>query len=202
MTADQTEHKLRIKVEDDDIWEEDKDFYVLICDEEGNQLDGVDTKTKVTILDEDSPGVLSFEQTKIKMRKQDQTTFVRVLRENGADGEAKCTYRITEMEDAPYKAKEHEDFEPDTGEVIFEKNQTEQMIEVKLFQTADVPDQSDKSRDEEADGGDGSEEEAVPKVFKIVIENAVPSGVKISRNSTCVVTIVPDDDLEADELLA
>lgn len=34
-------------------------------------MDGADTMTKVTILDEDSPGIVSFEQTKVKVRKMD-----------------------------------------------------------------------------------------------------------------------------------
>ena len=42
--------------------------------------EGSDTQCKVTILDEDNPGVIGFEKRTIKVRKMDKYAFVRVVR--------------------------------------------------------------------------------------------------------------------------
>lgn len=50
-----------MEIIDDDGWEPDEDFYVVlydINDEDKKQLYGDNTKTKITILDDDKPGVL------------------------------------------------------------------------------------------------------------------------------------------------
>ena len=44
----------------------------------------------MTILDEDQPGILGFEDRHIKVRRKDKKVFLKVTRTDGADGEAKC----------------------------------------------------------------------------------------------------------------
>ena len=61
MSKSEKEAKIKIAIIDDEIWEPDKDFFVQICDENGVRKDGTDTQCKVTILDEDNPGVIGFE---------------------------------------------------------------------------------------------------------------------------------------------
>ena len=52
-----------MKIIDDDGWEPDEDFYVELYDKTtGNRLIGEDTRTRVTILDDDKPGMLVFEE--------------------------------------------------------------------------------------------------------------------------------------------
>lgn len=54
---------MAVKILDDDAWEPDEDFYVELYDEgTKNRLVGEDTRTRVTILDDDKPGVLVFEE--------------------------------------------------------------------------------------------------------------------------------------------
>lgn len=54
MRKNEKEHTLKVKIEDDNIWEPDKDFFVEICaDEKGERMEGDDTRCTVTILDED-----------------------------------------------------------------------------------------------------------------------------------------------------
>lgn len=70
-----TELKIHIPIVDDDEWEPDLDFFVELYDpnhinsETGvpEKLKGDDTKTKITILDEDFPGSLGFELTDIRV---------------------------------------------------------------------------------------------------------------------------------------
>ena len=91
MSADESEHQLRIKVIDDNIWEPDKDFFVEIfydknAAETGVRLPGDDTICTVTILDEDHPGQLTFEHKSLSVRKKDRFAYVRVVRNDGCDG--------------------------------------------------------------------------------------------------------------------
>lgn len=90
MGKNEKEYKINIKIEDDDIWEPDKDFFVHLCSEDGQRMDGNDTKCTVTILDEDNPGVIAFEKKHIKVRKMDQYAYIRVVRQDGSDGDVKC----------------------------------------------------------------------------------------------------------------
>ena len=52
---------VEIKIIDDDNWEPDKDFFIQLFNEHSNeQLAGVDTRTRVTIIDDDKPGHIYF----------------------------------------------------------------------------------------------------------------------------------------------
>ena len=55
--------EVQITIFDDEQWEPDEDFYVELYDPETKErLPGADTRTTVTILDDDKPGVLAFMQ--------------------------------------------------------------------------------------------------------------------------------------------
>lgn len=57
------EHKkfVEIKIIDDDNWEPDKDFFIqLLHPDLDEQLNGQDTRTRVTIIDDDKPGHIYF----------------------------------------------------------------------------------------------------------------------------------------------
>lgn len=60
-------------------------------------------------------------------------------------------------------------------------------------------DDDEKKEDKESDE---EEEEHIAKMFKVVLEDPLPAGVKISKKSTCQITIVPDDDTELAEAVA
>ena len=54
-----------MQIVDDDGWEPDEDFYVELYDKNtGERLHGQDAVTRVTILDDDKPGMLVFEEKK------------------------------------------------------------------------------------------------------------------------------------------
>jgi len=52
-----------------------------------------DTKTRVTILDEDFPGTLGFENTSLIVSKNQRTLDLVINRTNGSDGKINCTVR-------------------------------------------------------------------------------------------------------------
>jgi hypothetical protein len=83
--------KIQIKIKDNNYWEPDMDFYVELYDIDNQQrLPGENTRTTVTILDEDFPGTLGFKVTEIRVNKKVQVVDVVLVRTNGSDGEISC----------------------------------------------------------------------------------------------------------------
>lgn len=64
MKAHEHERELYIKIVDDDILEPDEQFHVCLLDEKNRtRMQGWDTCTTITILDDARPGVIGFEDT-------------------------------------------------------------------------------------------------------------------------------------------
>lgn len=58
------EKTIKIGIMDDDDWEPDEDFFVQLYDPNGNgELQGQDCRTRVTIIDDDKPGQICFQDT-------------------------------------------------------------------------------------------------------------------------------------------
>ena len=59
------EAEVSVKIIDDEQWEPDEDFFVELYDiNTGKRLIGEDTRTRVTIMDDDRPGMLAFAEKK------------------------------------------------------------------------------------------------------------------------------------------
>jgi len=221
MQKGERECKIHINIIDDEIWEPDKDFFVYICDENGVKKEGSDTSCKVTILDEDNPGVIGFEQTRIKVRKMEQYAFIRVVRADGSDGDVNCMIQTKTVDDEDNAAKEFDDFLPEERVLNFKHNENEQMVQIQLSQTANVPDESpnnpainEGSKDGSANTGtkkdpdasdessEAQEEPEAPKVFQVILDRPRPEGVRVSRQNVCYIEIVANDDqlVAADEI--
>jgi len=62
------EYSCRIVIINDDAYEPDKDFFVElydINDENRTKLPGSDTRTRVTIIDDEQPGYIGFEENSV-----------------------------------------------------------------------------------------------------------------------------------------
>jgi len=60
----------------------------------GEELRGEDTKTRVTIIDDDNPGYICFEQTKtIKVAADEDFARIVIIRKNGSDGKLTVDYK-------------------------------------------------------------------------------------------------------------
>lgn len=79
---------------DDDSWEPDEDFFCQLFDPNSNEeLVGQDTKTRVTIIDDDKPGQICFQNTKgIKVAPTEEQLEIKVIRKNGSDGRLTVEY--------------------------------------------------------------------------------------------------------------
>ncbi len=82
-----------ISIVDDEDWEPDEDFYVELYDPHSRiSLEGIDTKTTITIIDDDKPGILSFETRSVKVIAKEGKAMIKVIRQHGSDGRIQCSY--------------------------------------------------------------------------------------------------------------
>ena len=88
-----------VGIMDDDNWEPDEDFFVqLFNPNTGEELHGQDTKTRVTIIDDDKPGQIAFEETNIiKALATQDTCKINIIRKNGSDGEVQVEYQTEQV---------------------------------------------------------------------------------------------------------
>ena len=126
----QLEGEVSIKIVDDDNWEPDEDFYVELIDPSTNlRLVGEDTRTRITILDDDKPGMLAFEEKKvIKHPANEGECNVRIKRVNGSDGKISVKFKTIPLGSGTQQARAGTDFEQTSGELIFEHNETQKEI--------------------------------------------------------------------------
>jgi len=61
-------------------------------------FDEYDTKAKITILDEDFPGTIGFEETSITVSKSKEYVELEVKRNDGSDGNISCIVRTMPAE--------------------------------------------------------------------------------------------------------
>jgi solute carrier family 8 (sodium/calcium exchanger) len=91
---------VEVLIHDDENWEPDEDFFVQLYNpQSGLELTGKDTRTRVTIIDDDKPGQICYEETKnIKVLASDKFCDVVILRKNGADGIVTVDFETKELD--------------------------------------------------------------------------------------------------------
>ncbi|EDV20330.1 uncharacterized protein TRIADDRAFT_32198 [Trichoplax adhaerens] len=134
--AGESRKDIKITIIDDDIYEEDEYFYVLLSNakfvsttdnEQKCVIESPSTAT-VVILDDDHPGVFSFSESKYSVIETAGTLSLTVERKSGARG----TIRV------PYHTKEGtakgggDDYEDAVGELEFKNDETSKTIEVHI----------------------------------------------------------------------
>lgn len=166
-----------VKIMDDDAWEPDEDFYVQLMDAGtgGSNLSGKDCRTRVTIIDDDQPGQVSFEESKgIKAlaSQTDETIDVVLQRKKGSDGRVTVDWKTVELDESEHTATEGVDYEKGSGTAVFEHGMSTATIQVVIKGK-----EADVQRDES---------------FRIQLENITPAGAKLSKKSAIIVNITTD----------
>lgn len=134
---------------------------------------GEDTRTRVTILDDDKPGMLVFEEKQtMKHAANDAECIVTVNRVQGTDGKIKVKYQTVPMGSGDQQAKPGIDFEEVSGELEFLHMESKKEIVIPVI-TRD----NDEERDE---------------MFGVKLYDPWPAAVKVSKKDTLVVEIVTD----------
>jgi hypothetical protein len=154
------------------------------------KYDGDDTITKITILDEDFPGTLCFNQTSVVVNKKQQSVQVKILREGGSDGKVSCLVKTEQLNEGQNCAKEYEDYMPHYEKVNFDHGEGERTINIDIINERHPQIQSKtigSAKIENEDDDDAGEKPNL--MFKVKIEKAEPSIVKVSKKNICYVTI-------------
>ena len=136
----QAQDYIEVIINDDDNWEPDEDFFVQLYDPATMmELQGKDTRTRVTIIDDDKPGQICFEHNKgIKALASEEVCEVILDRKNGSDGRVTVDYKTIELDKSEHTATAGLDYEHVEGTVVFEQNQTTATIEIPILQRKDV----------------------------------------------------------------
>ena len=69
-------------------------------DQDVKRLEGDDTLTTVTIIDNDNPGTVGFKERNVICRPQDQKLTLEVERQDGSSGDVSVRFEITTNSDA------------------------------------------------------------------------------------------------------
>lgn len=127
-----------IRIVDDEGIEPDEDFYVELYDlKTKERLPGEDTKTTITILDDDKPGIFGFEVRTIKVRAKDEKVRLKVIRLDGCDDDIQVSYKTFVPEYLPNPANPSTDYMPVEGVLNFETGETMKIIEVAVLAKED-----------------------------------------------------------------
>jgi len=206
MTAAETDKQIEIKIIDNNEWEPDLDFLVELyeIDAPGKErLQGDDTQTRVTILDEDFPGTLGFNITDIRVDKKQEKVDILIKRSEGSDGRISCivkTEPLTEKGGQEQNAVEFEDYLPCCEKVVFENGEMDKIVPIILVNDKAHQIEGKGNTKKEDEEEEGSSEENLDVMFKVKIEKAEPVMVKISKRNTCIITILQEDANEAEAI--
>ena len=70
--ADEQDKFIEVEILNDDCYEENEDFFVELYDPDNNQkLPGDDTETKITVIDDDQPGIIGFEKRQVTVHPKE-----------------------------------------------------------------------------------------------------------------------------------
>jgi solute carrier family 8 (sodium/calcium exchanger) len=132
--ADETVVDIKIKIIDDDSFETDEDFYIVLqevkCDN-GHvmKINPELSKTVVTIIDDDEPGQLQFSKDEYYCTEgEDKFALCEVERINGSSGKVTCDYNTQDV-----TAKAGDDYEETKGTLEFDRGVTSQQIKIPII---------------------------------------------------------------------
>jgi solute carrier family 8 (sodium/calcium exchanger) len=124
--------ELPVKIIDDVEWEEDEVFYLELELADGITPDvavlGQIPRTTVTIINDDEPGQLAFEQQIASVKESSRYAEVLVQRHNGSSGAVGCKYR-TENKTAIAGA----DYEEAKGTIKFAHSEMQKTIAIRIY---------------------------------------------------------------------
>ena len=114
MKREEKDFKIKVPIIDDKDWNPDKDFFVELFDPNtGEKLSGDDTRCQVTIIDEDFPGIIGFDNTGMQASRMNGEVTVKLVRNNGSDGTISCM-----LNTEPFTATQFKDYIPLTSKQI------------------------------------------------------------------------------------
>ena len=182
--AGQQWREIAIKIKDDDDWEPDEDFFVELYDADTKEpLTGSDTRCRVTIIDDDKPGQICFEEkTTVKALASTATAAVVILRKNGSDGQVTVDYETQEIDSSDRTATAGRDYEHVSGTLTFQAGEIKKTIQIPI-----VPHEDPEAVRDETLG--------------LRLTNVAPAGAKLTKKNMVFVNIITDVDRKRQEEL-
>merc|ERR1711997_1044301 len=140
----ETEKKVELSVEDDDMFEEDEHFYIRVSNPrrkdgiaipemnvEGEMVPslqlGIPHMSTIMILDDDHGGVFQFEEHEAEITESVGTFELKVARQSGARGTVAIPFTTEEG-----TAKAGKDYEHVEGELLFNNEENAKTIEIPI----------------------------------------------------------------------
>ncbi|CAF3411097.1 unnamed protein product [Rotaria socialis] len=170
MERGQQEKRITIHVIDDNQWEPDETFFVKLSLPEGEETHaklGSKTIALVTIINDDEPGFIEFEESITLVKESIGKAEIKLVRSNGADGRVSVHYRTKDIDAVATK-----DYEPAQSEIIFEHGEISKIIAIPIMN--DLEAEKDES-------------------FAVELYDPT-GGAQLGKHIKTVVTIINDDD--------
>jgi len=123
------EQHFKIEVIDDDVFEQDEYFYVRLSNPSEPAIIGTPKVATVMILDDDHSGIFAFTSKDHELVESAGAYEVKIQRYSGARGKVIVPFWT---EDGTAKAGK--DYEKQEGELVFENNEIEKIIEVGIIE--------------------------------------------------------------------
>ncbi|XP_038067860.1 sodium/calcium exchanger 2-like isoform X3 [Patiria miniata] len=160
---------ISIPIINDNQFENNMDFYVILKNPDGGGALGDPSLTRVTIIDDDVPGEFSFDSANYAADLEKGIVTATVLRSNGSDGTVSIQYATMDGTARGGLDTSVADYRATSGTLLFEHGETSKQIEVEVNR---------KTKD--------------PKNFVLTIRN--PSlGAKLGEHSAAVANLALDD---------
>ncbi|XP_035826094.1 sodium/calcium exchanger 2-like, partial [Aplysia californica] len=125
-----------VPIINDNQYEADVDFYVILKNPHGGTGIGDPSVTRVTIVDDDEPGEFEFEDTHYHLDCKTGKVTLRVMREHGFDGKVSMDYSTVDATAVGGKTLgANVDYVTANGTLHFEHGETSKSITVDVSKT-------------------------------------------------------------------
>ena len=148
----ETEKVIKVPIVDDNKYEPDETFFIRIYirDQKSPHVCGGNVITEVTIINDDEPGELSFEDGKIILSELAGKSKIKVYRKNGSDGTIVVKYKVT-----PRTAIQGEDFQCANGVLKFDHMEMTKYIDFEVLKNSASKSEREVDIELEIDGYPG-----------------------------------------------
>ncbi|KAK9503028.1 hypothetical protein O3M35_011682 [Rhynocoris fuscipes] len=167
----QREKQIIVEIVDDNKWEPNEEFFLRLSllhhDDNQNVQLGRISIMEVTIIDDDDPGIFTFEKRGAIVKESAGFVSLKIIRSRGSDGDVSIKWRTIDK-----SAISGRDYKGGTGDLNFKHGEVSRILEIPIINDLEA------EKDEH---------------FEVEIF-APTGGAKIGNINRCAVTITNDDD--------
>lgn len=128
----QREKQVVVEIVNDNKWEPNEEFFLRLSLVHGernkNVVLGRISIMEVTIIDDDDPGIISFEKRGLLVKESAGSVQIGIVRKKGSDGEVTVKYKTIDK-----SAISGRDYKGGAGEINFKNGETRIILEVPII---------------------------------------------------------------------